>query len=166
MSWSVRNCYKAKRQSSVRTRKQISNQSFRRREESEDSETWPVLHRVYSLLCNFIFKLILEIAVMYHVGLAKEVRQVLNLRIEVKKKSKECMQTAVPFTLQNFFFFFFFAVYTGNNQLRSNGTFARNHSKARQAHMTKMVRNEDAFTQRFRTAKGVRTPFFFSVLGP
>ena len=48
---------------------------------------------------------------MYHVGLAKEVRQVLNLRIEVKKKSKECMQTAVPFTLQNFSFFFFYRLH-------------------------------------------------------
>ena len=27
-----------------------------------------------------------------------------------------------------------------------------------------MVRNEDAFTQSFRTAKGVQTSFFFSVL--
>ena len=27
--------------------------------------------------------------------------------------------------------------------------------------MKKMVRNDDAFTQRFRTAKGVRTRFFF-----
>ena len=41
-----------------------------------------------------------------------------------------------------------------------NSTHARNHRKARQAHMKKMVRNEDAFTQRFRTAKGVRTGFF------
>ena len=61
-------------------------------------------------------------------------------------------------------------VYTGNNQVRlmiekSNSTHARSHRKARQAHMEKMVRNEDAFTQRFRTAKGVRTRFF-SVLGP
>ena len=31
---------------------------------------------------------------------------------------------------------------------------ARNHRKARQSHMN-MVRNEDAFTQSFRTAKGV-----------
>ena len=39
--------------------------------------------------------------------------------------------------------------------------------KLRQAHLKKMVRNEDAFTQRFQTAKGVRTLFFFfSVLGP
>ena len=37
---------------------------------------------------------------------------------------------------------------------------ARNHRKARQAHMN-MVRNEDAFTQSFRTAKGVQTSFFF-----
>ena len=42
-----------------------------------------------------------------------------------------------------------------------NSTHARNHRKARQAHMKKMVRNDDAFTQRFRTAKGVRTRFFF-----
>ena len=51
---------------------------------------------------------------------------------------------------------------------KCNGTHARNHRKARQAHMKKMVRNEGAFTQRFRTAKGVRTSFFFffSVLGP
>ena len=41
---------------------------------------------------------------------------------------------------------------------------ARNHRKARQSHMN-MVRNEDAFTQSFRTAKGVQT-IFFSVLGP
>ena len=42
-----------------------------------------------------------------------------------------------------------------------NSTHGRNHRrKARQAHMKKMVRNEDAFTQRFRTAKGVRTGFF------
>ena len=40
---------------------------------------------------------------------------------------------------------FFLAVYTGNNQ----------------AHMKKMVRNEDTFTQRFRTAKGVQTRCFF-----
>ena len=35
-------------------------------------------------------------------GLAKDVRQVLNLRIEVKKKKKrnKCMRTEVPFTLQ------------------------------------------------------------------
>ena len=45
---------------------------------------------------------------------------------------------------------------------------ARNHRKARQAHMKKkvrIVRNEDAFTQRFRSGKGVLTRFF-SVLGP
>jgi len=41
-----------------------------------------------------------------------------------------------------------------------NSTHVRNHRKARQAHMRKMVRNEDASTQRFRTAKGVRTRFF------
>ena len=44
---------------------------------------------------------------------------------------------------------------------KCNGTYARNHRKAKQAHMKKMVRNEGAFTQRFRTAKGVRTSFFF-----
>ena len=44
---------------------------------------------------------------------------------------------------------------------KCNSTHARNHRKARQAHMKKMVRNEDAFTQSFRTAKGVRTRFFF-----
>ena len=33
-------------------------------------------------------------------GLAKDVRQVLNLRIEVKKKRNKCMRTEVPFTLQ------------------------------------------------------------------
>ena len=53
---------------------------------------------------------------------------------------------------------------------KCNGTHARNHHKARQAHMKKMVGNEHAFTQRFRTAKGVRTRFFFffflSVLEP
>ena len=47
---------------------------------------------------------------------------------------------------------------------KRNSTQARNRRKARQAHM-KMVRNEDAFTQCFRTAKGVQTSFF-SVLGP
>ena len=67
---------------------------------------------------------------------------------------------------------FFLIVYTGNNQVglmieKFSSTHARNHRKARQAHMKKMVRNENAFTQRFRTAKGVRTLFFFfSVLGP
>ena len=48
---------------------------------------------------------------------------------------------------------------------KCNGTYARNHRKARQAHMKKMVRNEDAFTRHFRTAKGVRTRLFFSALG-
>ena len=53
---------------------------------------------------------------------------------------------------------FFVSVYTFNNQVwlmieKCNGTHARNHRKARQAHM-KMVRNEGAFTQRFRTARG------------
>ena len=61
-------------------------------------------------------------------------------------------------------------VYSGNNQVRlmiekCNSTHARNHRKARQAHMKKMVLNEDAFTRRFRAAKGVQTRFF-SVLGP
>ena len=61
---------------------------------------------------------------------------------------------------------FFLIVYTGNNQVglmieKCSSTHARNHRKARQAHMKKMVRNENAFTQRFRTAKGVRTLFFF-----
>ena len=49
------------------------------------------------------------------------------------------------------------------------GKFQPNHRKAQQADMKKMERNEDAFTQRFRTAKGVRTRFFFfffSVFGP
>ena len=60
---------------------------------------------------------------------------------------------------------FFLTVYTGNNKVRlmieeCNSTHARNHRKARQAHMKKMVRNEDALTQRFRTAKGGRTGFF------
>ena len=43
---------------------------------------------------------------------------------------------------------------------KCNSTHARNHRKARQAHIKKMVRNEDAFTQRFRTTKGVRALFF------
>ena len=65
---------------------------------------------------------------------------------------------------------FLLTVYTGNNQVRlmikkGNSAHARNHRKAWQAHMKKMVRNEDAFTQRFRTTKGVRTRFF-SVWGP
>ena len=56
-------------------------------------------------------------------------------------------------------------VYSGNNQVRlmiekCNSTHARNHRKARQAHMKKMVLNEDAFTRRFRAAKGVQTRFF------
>ena len=60
---------------------------------------------------------------------------------------------------------FFLTVYTGNNKVRlmieeCNSTHARNHRKARQAHMKKMVRNEDTLTQRFRTAKGGRTGFF------
>ena len=42
-------------------------------------------------------------------------------------------------------------------------THARNHLKARQAHMKTMVRNEDAFTERFRTAEGIRTCFFFGL---
>ena len=64
-------------------------------------------------------------------------------------------------------------VYTRNNQIRLNSAkvdmcksrHARNHRKARQAHMKKMVRKEHVFTQRFRTAKGVRTRFG-GVLGP
>ena len=44
---------------------------------------------------------------------------------------------------------------------RYNSTHARNHRKLQQAHIEKMVRNEDAFAQRFRTAKGIRTRFFF-----
>ena len=46
---------------------------------------------------------------------------------------------------------------------KCNSTHARNHRKARQAHIKKMLRNEDAFTQRFRTAKGVRTRVFFGL---
>ena len=49
---------------------------------------------------------------------------------------------------------------------KCNGTHARNHRKARQAQLNEMVRNEDAFAQRFRTAKGIRTRFLISVLGP
>ena len=47
---------------------------------------------------------------------------------------------------------FFLTLYTGNNQVtwlmieKGNSTHARNHRKARQAHMKKMVRNE-AFTR-------------------
>ena len=45
---------------------------------------------------------------------------------------------------------------------KCNSTHARNHRQARQAHIKKMLRNEDAFTQRFRrTAKEVRTRVFF-----
>ena len=56
--------------------------------------------------------------------------------------------------------------YMGNNQVRlmiekCNSTHARNHCRARQAHMKKMLRNEDTFTQCFQTAKGVRSHFFF-----
>ena len=47
---------------------------------------------------------------------------------------------------------------------KCNGTHSRKHRKARQAHIKKMIRNEDAFTQRFRTAKGVRTRFLFFFL--
>ena len=88
--------------------------------------------------------------------------------------SFECLPI-VPFTLQKKLGpdplksgpdQFFVSVYTFNNQVwlmieKCNGTYARNHRKAKQAHMKKMVRNEGAFTQRFRTAKGVRTSFFF-----
>ena len=61
---------------------------------------------------------------------------------------------------------FFLTVYTGNNQVRlmiekHNSTHAQNHRKAWQAQMKKIVRNKDAFTQCFQTAKGVRTHFFF-----
>ena len=48
---------------------------------------------------------------------------------------------------------------------KCNGTHARNHRKARQAQLNEMVRNEDAFAQRFRTAKGIRTRFFFFGFG-
>ena len=44
-------------------------------------------------------------------------------------------------------------------------THARNHGKAQQAHMKKMARNEDAFTQGFEQQKGSGL-VFFSVLGP
>ena len=43
---------------------------------------------------------------------------------------------------------------------KCNSTHARNHRKARQAHM-KMLRNEDAFTQRFRTSKRGPDSCFF-----
>ena len=62
---------------------------------------------------------------------------------------------------------FFLTIHTGNNQDRlmiekcKKLTHARNHRKARQAQMKKMVRNEDTFTQYFRTAKGVRTRLFY-----
>ena len=63
---------------------------------------------------------------------------------------------------------FFLNVYTGNNQVRlmiekCNSAHAQNHRRARQAHMKKIVLNEDAFTQCFWTAKGVRSCCFFSV---
>ena len=45
--------------------------------------------------------------------------------------------------------------------VKCNSTHVRNHRKARQVHMKKMVLNEDEFTRRFRTAKGVQTRFFF-----
>ena len=48
---------------------------------------------------------------------------------------------------------------------KCNSTHARNQRKTRQAHMKKMVQNEEAFTQRFRITKGVRA-LFFVVLGP
>ena len=44
---------------------------------------------------------------------------------------------------------------------KCNSAHAQNHRRARQAHMKKIVLNEDAFTQCFRTAKGVRSCFFF-----
>ena len=48
---------------------------------------------------------------------------------------------------------------------KCNSTHARNHRKLRQAHIKKMVRNEDRSTQRFRTARGIRPRFFFFFLG-
>ena len=72
----------------------------------------------------------------------------------------------VPFTLQKNVVrtIFFFQPFTRVTiRLGLWLKHARNHRKARQAHMN-MVRNEDAFTQSFRTAKGVQTSFFFSVL--
>ena len=61
---------------------------------------------------------------------------------------------------------FFLTVYTGNNQVRlriekCNSTHARNHRKLRQAHIKKMVWNEDAFTQRFQHQTGSGLFFFF-----
>ena len=56
----------------------------------------------------------------------------------------------------------FLTVYKGNMIEKRNSTHARNHRKARRAHM-KVVRNEDAFTQCFRTAKGVQTIFFRAI---
>ena len=66
---------------------------------------------------------------------------------------------------------YFLTVYIGNNQVRliikkCNSTHARNHGKAWQVHMKKMVQNEDVFTQLFGTSKGVQTNFFFAVLLP
>ena len=75
----------------------------------------------------------------------------------------------VPFTLQKKVvgtIFFFNRLQGVTIRLGLWLKHARNHRKARQAHMN-MVRNEDTFTQSFRTAKGVQTSFFFfSVLGP
>ena len=73
----------------------------------------------------------------------------------------------VPFTLQKkvvrtIFFFLPFTRVTIRLGLWLKH--ARNHHKARQSHMN-MVRNEDAFTQSFRTAKGVQTSFFFFGFG-
>ena len=49
--------------------------------------------------------------------------------------------------------------------VKCNSTHVRNHRKAQQVHMKKMVLNEDEFTRRFRTAKGVQTRFFFRFWG-
>ena len=69
---------------------------------------------------------------------------------------------------RSFSFSAFLTPSTPSCRKQRNSAHARNHRKARQAHMKKMVRivrNEDAFTQRFRSGKGVRTRLF-SVLGP
>ena len=41
----------------------------------------------------------------------------------------------------------------------------RNHGKAQQAHIKKMARNEDAFTQGFEQQKGSGLVFFFRFWG-
>ena len=59
---------------------------------------------------------------------------------------------------RSFSFSAFLTPSTPSCRKQRNSTHARNHRKARQAHMKKMVRivrNEDAFTQRFRSGKGV-----------